>query len=953
VNICILIVLLIYSEQHDFLVPHLARCFENSFRFQRQLFDYKPSEKINILLHDLRDFGAGGATTIPWNYLIIAMEPFDYVYETAPTNERMNWLMHHELTHVVAMDKARGFDRAARTLFMGKVEPIAENPVSMIYSYFTNPRRYAPRWYHEGIAVFLETWMSGGFGRVLGGYDEMVFRTMVRDSSYFYDVVGLESEGTTIDFQIGANSYLYGTRFVSYLAYRYGPEKIIAWFNRTSDSKRHFAAQFNNVYGRTLDQEWARWIVWEREWQIDNLSSVRKNPTTKHHAITKFPLGSVSRAFYDPEKRKIYTAILYPGKFAQNAEIDISTGDIRFINEIPSPALYYVSALAYDADTGTLFYTTDNSRAWRDLHSVDVHTGESELLVKDARVGDLAFNSEDQSLWGVQHHNGYSIIVSFPKPYQQWQNILKLSYGKDIFDLDISPDGQYLCASFIEVSGRQQLIRMNIDDLKEGNSSFEVLFEFEDNAPANFVFSPDGKTLTGTSYYSGISNVYEYSFENKDMNILTNCETGYFRPVVISKDSLLVFRYSGEGFLPVIIPRTQIENVSAVKLLGQQIVSNYPDVKNWNAGPPSDINLDSITTYDQDYRAFSEFNLASAYPVVEGYKKFPAYGYRFNMQDPLGLHVVTTAVFYSPNQHLRDAERLHLNMKYRSYPWTVKASYNRTDFYDLFGPTRTSRKGNALAIEYEHSLISEDPKTAGLNFQIAGYNNLERLPEYQNVLASFDKYLTFHTQYHYSYMRRSLGAIEKEKGLSASLNYRNNYVRKRLFTLVYGDLDFGFPTGIDHSSIWLRSSAGIAFGKKDDPFGNFYFGGFGNNWIDYQSAERYREFYSFPGVELNEIGGQNYFKLLLEWTLPPIRFRRFGFTSVYFRWARLALFTSAIATNLEDSGLGNRFANLGLQLDFRLVTFTYLKSTLSIGYAISVRNDKWYDNEFMISFKIM
>jgi len=164
---------------------------------------------------------------------------------------------------------------------------------------------------------------------------------------------------------------------------------------------------------------------------------------------------------------------------------------------------------------------------------------------------------------------------------------------------------------------------------------------------------------------------------------------------------------------------------------------------------------------------------------------------------------------------------------------------------------------------------------------------------------------------------------------------------------------YGFPVGIDHSSLWFRSSTGIAFGDEKDPFANYYFGGFGNNWVDFQSAERYREFYSFPGVELNEIGGQNYLKILLEWTLPPIRFRRFGTPGIYFRWARLALFSGAIATELKDSGFQNRFTNVGAQLDFRLVTFTYLKSTLSFGYAISLYKEKWYDKEFMISFKIM
>ena len=68
----------------------------------------------------------------------------------------------------------------------------------------------------EGSAVFFETWMAGGLGRAQGGYDEMVFRAKVRDNQRFYSPLGLESEGTSSDFQVGANSYLYGTRFFSF-----------------------------------------------------------------------------------------------------------------------------------------------------------------------------------------------------------------------------------------------------------------------------------------------------------------------------------------------------------------------------------------------------------------------------------------------------------------------------------------------------------------------------------------------------------------------------------------------------------------------------------------------------------------------------------------------------------------------------------------------------------------
>src|SRR5262249_5977493 len=152
-------------------------------------------------------------------------EPYDYVYETGPTNERMNWVMNHELAHLVTTEKSTSTDRFYRSLFLGKVSATSDNPLSMLYSYLTVPRWYCPRWYHEGFATFMETWMAGGIGRVLGGYDEMVFRSMVNDSSYFYDFVGLESEGKTIDFQVGANSYLYGTRFLTYLSLQYGPDK--------------------------------------------------------------------------------------------------------------------------------------------------------------------------------------------------------------------------------------------------------------------------------------------------------------------------------------------------------------------------------------------------------------------------------------------------------------------------------------------------------------------------------------------------------------------------------------------------------------------------------------------------------------------------------------------------------------------------------------------------------
>src|SRR6516165_11709762 len=280
----------------SFLAPHVGRSFENSLAFQRKIFDFTPSEKITVLLTDFADFGNAGAESVPRNLVTVKIAPLSFAFETFTANERMNYLMNHELVHVATSDGAAGPDRLFRRLFFGKVAPSAEPPESIGYFYVTSPRRAAPRWYLEGIAVFLDTWMAGGIGRAQGPYDEMVFRSMVRDGSAFYDPLGLSSELTKADFRLEANSYLYGTRFMEYLAYTYSPEALIRWVARTDGSRAYYASQFRQVFGMSLEHACSDWIAFERGFQATNLEAIRKYPTTAYRDVSRQALGSVSRA---------------------------------------------------------------------------------------------------------------------------------------------------------------------------------------------------------------------------------------------------------------------------------------------------------------------------------------------------------------------------------------------------------------------------------------------------------------------------------------------------------------------------------------------------------------------------------------------------------------------------------------------------------------------------------
>ena len=946
------------SPLQSYLVPQVARSFENSLQFYRHLFDYTPSGKINVLMHDLWHYGNAGARPVPENHITVGIEPYAHDYESAPAPERMASSLNHEMAHIVTVDKATASDRFYRSIFFGKVTPDAEEPPSMLYSFLTTPRWYSPRWYLEGIAVYLETWMNGGLGRVIGPYDEMVFRTLVRDSGTIYDVVGLESEGTTIDFQVGVNSYLYGTRFISYLALRYGNDSLLAWFNRTEGSRRYFTAQFRHVYGRSLEDEWSRWIAWERDWQHANLEAIRRHPTTVDRPLTDRALGSVSRAYYDSTSRTIYVAVRYPGQEAYIAAIDVGSGRMRKVRELPGASGFYVTALAFDPASRTLFYTTHNAD-WRNLVALDLATGRSTELLKDARIGDLAFDQADRSLWGVRHDNGFSTLVRLPAPYHEWNQVQTLPYGRDLFDLDISPDGGTLIGSMSEISGTQRLVRMNIAALQAGDTTPEILYEFGDWSPSNFVFSPDGKFLFGSSYYSGVSNIFRYDIDRQVMDPLSNAETGYFKPLPVSPDSVVVFRYTSRGFVPAMIPNAVPDSVSAIRFLGNEIAATRTEVQGWMPPPSSAINLDSLTTSTGTYRSLRNFRLESAYPVVEGYEDAAGHnavagGVRLNFSDRIGTTSLDLTSAYSPDRDLSASERLHLRAVFRHWNWRIAAALNPADFYDLLGPTKTSRRGYQLGLQYHGNIFYDAPRSLSYTLAAAGYTGLATLPEYQGVAAPYDKLLALSGNLAYEHLRRSLGASDDEMGTTWGVTVRSNFANQSRSTRLSAEASRGMLLPLDHSSLWFRASAGTALaGRRSDPLANFFFGGFGNNWVDYRAIRQFRETESFAGLDINEVGGANYGRLQVEWTSPPLRFRRVGIPSFYLRWADLTLFTTGLVTDVDDATIRRELASVGAQLDVRLVTLSHLDSTLSFGVAQAWGPGVPPSSSLMFSFKIM
>jgi hypothetical protein len=947
------LLMLYFDPTETYLTPYIGRNYENSLAFQKRTFDWKPWEPTTLLLKDFSDYGNAAARAVPNGAVLIDIAPLPLTFETFSPGERFYTIMNHEMVHVATMDVWNSSDAFWRTLFHGKPEAIQAHPESILYNYLAAPRATVPRWYLEGSAVFMETWMGGGQGRGQGAYDEMVFRAMVRDNAHFYSPLGLEAEGTQVDFQVGVNDYLYGTRFFSYLALVYSPAKVVDWLKRDEDSAAYYSTQFEHVFGKPLDAAWNDWIAYEHDFQNANLTLVHQYPNTDAKRLTKRTLGSISRAFLDPASNSLIGGFRYPGVISHIGALSLSDGTLKHLVDLKGPMLYRVTSFAFDPQKRLAYYTDDNY-AYRDVMQLDLATGKSKTLLKDARIGDLVFDKADGSLWGLRHLNGYVTLVRIPPPYEGWNQVHTFPFGEVPFDLDISPDGKLLSASVGEVSGEQMVRVFRIDDLVAGTVTPVSEFNFGQSVPEGFVFSPDGKYLYGSDYYTGVSNIFRYEIASGKTEAVSNAVTGYFRPIPQADGSLIVFEYTGQGFTPVVIDPKPLDNLGTIKFLGNEVVTKHPELKDYAVGSSADIPFESMITKSGKYDSFEHMRLDATYPVIMGYKGHAAIGWHAIFEDPLAFEQILATIAYSPAGDLKTTETFHVNLEYKTPEWRFRYWHNDTNFYDLFGPVDRSLKGDGGKIEFKRPLIYDLPRELDVTASLAYYTSLDQLPGLQNVPADVDRNIvSADVGLKYVNTAKSLGAVDHEEGWGFDLEASQDYAAHEVFPKIRAGLDFGYALDFwAHSSLWLYSAAGAAGGNRFNPLTFFYFGSFRNNFVDNGEVKRYREYDSFPGFDIDEIAARNFIKTVGEWNLPPIRFSDVGTPSLFLSSLRPALFAGVLFADPGDS-TSQTYETVGVQVDWNFTVALSLPMTFSIGYAEGFVDGSPHRGQILASLKIL
>lgn len=947
--------IIVYREPQAYLVPHILQSAEQALARLAEIFQHKPAQKILIATFDYSDSGSAGALSAPRNMIRLEIEPFELGYEFMPFHERIQWLMNHELTHIMVNDQASKAQSLSRALF-SRVLPEQEQPWSVGFSLLANHTRYSPRWRQEGIAVFMETWLSGGYGRVLAGFDEMYFRSLILEKKAFPSPVELETKISDNSFLLGMLHYLYGARFVSYLAATYGVEKLLAWYR--PDEKGFYQntkVHFQKIYEIDLEAAWKDFARTEKNFQEKNLSRIEAASLTPIWRLRESPMGWITQAYLDSANRAVLFGNHQSHQLTALNTLSLKDGSMAQFGTLPSPSMMQVASSAFDPSTRLFFYTTNNNSLFRDVHVLDLETGRSKQLFEDLRVGQLTVSPQTHELWGIRHDKGKASLIYSTYPYRSMIPLITFDRGEVLQHLALSPSGRRLAATLHQTNGRQSVIVADLNHLRE-NGRFLYHTISEEGSPEFPSWSSDEKYLYWNAYTNGVSNIYRLEQGGAQIEAISHTRRGLFRPLPISEDTLFVFEFTSEGFLPALIPNRSADRLPAIAFLGQQIVDRNPQVLAWNIEKPKtrlvSLNQTGFST-EKKYRGLSNVKLHSLIPVIGGFQDQTVAGLYTRMADPFFVHDISLEAGLSISQNAAVRLGFHFKGRYtHRQKYHLELAHNASSSYDLFNRRKTGLAGTKLQVGHTHFLKYDVPHKIKQSTDLTFYHGMTSIHE-NFIAVEHADFAVLTSRINSQNTRRSIGSADSEHGGEWALSLSVlgwNPSKPKYISGINGEWGRYFTWASPHNVFHLKAAAGYRHNREDLAQGRFYFGGFGNRLLENRPVKQFRDAFSFPGTPVFHLSGNNFGKILLENNLPPWRFSKIGLGSHLLSHLDASLFSQGLYIHYPDS---QTLINVGAQMNFVFEHWYNLESTLSLGAARAWDLKGGASEEWFISFKVL
>ena len=266
-----------YRAEHRVQAERAARAAERAYPRITQMLKWEPRGRTEIVLFNEYDLPNGYATPLPYNVIGVFLAPADDG-QLLDNSDWLDLLLTHEFTHTVHLDKVRATPGVLQSIF-GRVP-------------WFFPNVFQPGWAIEGLAVYNESDVASGKGRLRGPVFEALLRAQAAKG--FPSLAELNADGRTLPV---SKIYLYGAYFYDFLARRYGPEAIFKYVEQYSGNiVPRLHTNPREITGKTLDLLWDEFLLDLRLRVSERSAALQRQPEAVGQPVAGplFDIGAVA-----------------------------------------------------------------------------------------------------------------------------------------------------------------------------------------------------------------------------------------------------------------------------------------------------------------------------------------------------------------------------------------------------------------------------------------------------------------------------------------------------------------------------------------------------------------------------------------------------------------------------------------------------------------------------------
>ena len=609
-----------FHQGEESLARRLAGIAEDVFvRVSRQIGT--PSSRVHVILVDQHDLSNGWATPVPYNLIEISVAAPSGESSIGNTDDWLRLVMSHEYTHVVHLDKARGWIGGLRHVF---------GRAPLLY-----PNLFLPLWQIEGVATYNESALTGE-GRVPSGD----FRMIVDRAAILrrFDPID-RANGGLVDWPGGTAQYAYGAYFHQYLADRYGPESIAKLADATSGRLPYFSAPaFRKVFKRSLGELWD-------DFEDATRSGAAPDNATPHRLTRHgFSVGAPSFG----QRGQIFYSVANPHGFPALMELRTDGSNPR---EVTTRYL----GRQIGARGGRLvfdqFELVRNVGLQSDLYVVGEDGGNVRRVTHLARAMDPDLSPDGKTVVCTIQRADRRDLATFALPAAGFVSptVLLSDAAVDYSAPRWSADGRSIVAERRRVGGPSEII---VVDVAAGRARTVASTDEGRNvtpawlSPTTVLFASDRDRQP--------FGIYAVDINSGAIRRLNGTGTSAQSPTVSPDGRTLLFvGYTADGYDLFSVPLTSA-SWSPVDARAPSARSSQPELS-----PPIDANA----TRDSDYQPWRTLVPQSWEPIVEADAGEVAVGAATGAIDALGRHAYTATVAWASSRVRPD--------------WAVAYAYDR------------------------------------------------------------------------------------------------------------------------------------------------------------------------------------------------------------------------------------------------------------------------------------